>query len=263
MNSRIISIVNQKGGVGKTTTSVNLSTAFAAVGYNTLIIDLDPQGNSSTGFGLEYSDRENSIYEVLIGQSNISKASIETEVPKLSLVPSTVDLSAADIDLSKMRKREYILKEKISESNVDYDYIIIDCPPSLGLLTINALVASSSVIIPSQCEFYALEGLSHLLRTISLVKKNLNTALYIDGIVLTMYDGRNKLSKQVENDVRGHLKSMVYKTIIPRNVRLSEAPSHGRPAVMYDVHCAGSRAYLHLAREILALHKENDSKKNA
>ncbi len=252
---KLISIVNQKGGVGKTTTSVNLATAFAAVGNKTLLIDLDPQGNSSTGLGLNYQNRANNIYDLLIGRRSISEIKCPTQIPFLDLIPSTVDLSAADIDLSKMNNREYILKSSLNKEYIDYDYIIIDCPPSLGLLTINALVASSSVIIPSQCEFYALEGLSHLLRTITLVKKNLNPELYVDGILLTMYDGRNRLSKQVEHDVRSNLKGMVYQTVIPRNVRLSESPSHGMPALMYDVNCSGSKAYLRLAREVLDIHR--------
>ncbi len=247
--SKIIAIANQKGGVGKTTTSINLATVFAALGNKTLLIDLDPQGNTSTGLGISSESRNNSIYDVLI-EKKIKPLNIkETIVPLLSIITSNINLSAAEIELINVKDREYVLKNVLQDLN--YDFIIIDCPPSLGLLTVNALTAADSVIIPSQCEFFALEGLSYLLKTIYLVKKNLNRNLYIDGIILTMYDRRNKLSQQVELDVRKYFKYKVFKTIIPRNVKLSEAPSHGKPAIIYDMKCAGSKSYLHLVREIL------------
>lgn len=247
----VIAIVNQKGGVGKTTTATNLATALAATHMRTLIIDLDPQGNASTGFGISYEARELNIYDVLINDTPMADATIKTNIPNLSVVSSTVDLSAAEIEMINLSRREYILKEKLAEYKHLYDYILIDCPPSLGLLTVNALSASDSIIIPLQCEFFALEGLSHLLKTVDLVKKSLNPALNVNGILLTMYDKRNKLTEQVELDVRECLGSMVFKTVIPRNVRISEAPSHGKPALIYDLKCSGSIAYLHLVREML------------
>ncbi|CAI27428.1 Sporulation initiation inhibitor protein soj [Ehrlichia ruminantium str. Welgevonden] len=249
--SKVFGIVNQKGGVGKTTTSINLATAFAIVNKKTLLIDLDPQGNSSTGFGITYQQRTNTVYEVLINNIPTSSAIIKTEIPNLDLLPSTVDLSAAEVELTQVQKREFVLKNSLSEIKTSYDYIFIDCPPSLGLLTVNALIAANAVIIPLQCEFFALEGLSHLIKTIELIKKHLNPSLSIEGIILTMYDKRNKLSEQVEEDIRKYLKESVYKTVIPRNVRLSEAPSHGKPAIIYDFKCAGSQAYIYLAKEIL------------
>ena len=249
--SKVFGIVNQKGGVGKTTTSINLATAFAIVNKKTLLIDLDPQGNSSTGFGIAYQQRTNTVYEVLINNIPTLSAIIKTEIPNLDLLPSTVDLSAAEVELTQVQKREFVLKNSLSEVKKSYDYIFIDCPTSLGLLTINALIAANAVIIPLQCEFFALEGLSHLTKTIELIKKHLNPSLLIEGIILTMYDKRNKLSEQVEEDVRKYLKESVYTTVIPRNVRLSEAPSHGKPAIIYDFKCAGSQAYIYLAKEIL------------
>ncbi|KJV63504.1 MULTISPECIES: ParA family protein [Ehrlichia] len=255
--SKIFAIVNQKGGVGKTTTSINLSTAFAIVNKKTLLIDLDPQGNSSTGFGITYEQRTNTVYEVLVNNLSISAAVVKTEIPNLHLLPSTVDLSAAEIELTQVQQREFILQKSLYEAKNPYDYIFIDCPPSLGLLTVNALIAANSIIIPLQCEFFALEGLSHLIKTIEIVKKHLNPFLSIEGIILTMYDKRNKLSEQVEEDIRKYLKESVYKTVIPRNVRLSEAPSHGKPAIIYDFKCAGSQAYIHLAKEILNKQKNN------
>ncbi|ABD44691.1 cobQ/CobB/MinD/ParA nucleotide binding domain protein [Ehrlichia chaffeensis str. Heartland] len=254
--SKAFAIVNQKGGVGKTTTSINLSTAFAIVNKKTLLIDLDPQGNSSTGFGITYEQRINTVYEVLVNNLPISSTIIKTEIPNLHLLPSTVDLSAAEIELTQVQQREFILKKSLSEVKNSYDYIFIDCPPSLGLLTVNALIAADSIIIPLQCEFFALEGLSHLMKTIEIVKKHLNPLLSIEGIILTMYDKRNKLSEQVEEDIRKYLKESVYKTVIPRNVRLSEAPSHGKPAIIYDFKCAGSQAYIYLAKEILRKQKK-------
>ncbi|MDE3016827.1 MAG: ParA family protein [Pseudomonadota bacterium] len=250
-NPRVLAIVNQKGGVGKTTTTVNLATALAAVHKKVLVIDFDPQGNASTGFGLSADKREITSYDIVLGDVGIDEAVQKTAVPDLSIVPSTIDLSGAEIEMVSLMKREYRLKQAIDKNSAAYDYVLIDCPPSLGLLTINALVAADAVLIPLQCEFYALEGLSHLMRTIQLVQTNLNDKLAIQGIVLTMYDRRNKLTEQIENDVRSYFGEKVYSVVIPRNIRMSEAPSHGKPALIYDMRCAGSQAYIQLARELL------------
>lgn len=259
-STKILAIVNQKGGVGKTTTTVNLATALAAVGKKVLLVDFDPQGNASTGMGIEPTNRDPGAYEVLLGQSDIDDSIQKTLIPHLHAVPSTIDLSGAEIEMVAMMRREYLLKTALEKLTERYDYILIDCPPSLGLLTINALAASDAVLIPLQCEFYALEGLSHLMRTVDIVKTNLNPNLTIQGIVLTMYDRRNRFTSQIENDVRSYFKELVYKSVIPRNVRISEAPSHGKPALVYDMHCPGSQAYIQLARELLkrekALNKE-------
>lgn len=255
--TKIIAVVNQKGGVGKTTTAANLGTALAAVYKKTLIIDLDPQGNASTGFGIGVKQRKKTIYEVLVDNVDINDTVIDTNIPGLHIISSTVNLSAAEIELINVPQREYLFQKKLSLLNSNYDYIIIDCPPSLGILTLNALVAADSVIIPMQCEFYALEGLSHLLKTIDLVKRKLNRNLEIEGVVLTMYDKRNKLTDHVEQDVRSCLGDAVFNTVIPRNVRISEAPSHGQPAIIYDYKCSGSMAYIHLAKELLKREKEN------
>ncbi len=249
--AKIFSIVNQKGGVGKTTTTVNLTTAFAAAKKRVLLIDLDPQGNSSTGFGISPSQRQKTIYEVLIGECSLKSAIIPTRIPNLNIITSTVDLSACEIELASVDRREFILQKALKEVIHDYDFILIDCPPSLGMLTVNALTASDSILIPMQCEFFSLEGLSHLLTSLDLVKENLNHHLKISGIILTMHDRRNKLTEQVEMDVRSFLKDKVYKNTIPRNVKLSEAPSHGLPAIIYDPKCPGSVAYIKLAKEIL------------
>lgn len=248
---RILSVVNQKGGVGKTTTTVNLATALAAVGKRVLIIDFDPQGNASTGLGVESSKRELTSYDLVLSDTPLADIVQPSAVPDLFVVPATIDLSGSEIEMVSLVKREYRLKQAIENNIAEYDYVLIDCPPSLGLLTLNALVASNAVLIPLQCEFYALEGLSHLMRTIELVRANLNEGLTIQGIVLTMYDRRNKFTEQIENDVRQYFGEQVYNAVIPRNIRMSEAPSHGKPALIYDMHCAGSKAYIQLASELL------------
>lgn len=235
--------------MGKTTTAVNLATALAAVQKQVLVIDFDPQGNASTGLGV--GKRELTSYDVILGDASLSEVIQKTDVPNLHIVPATIDLSGAEIEMVSLIRREFRLKAALESVQLHYDYILIDCPPSLGLLTLNALVAAHAVLIPLQCEFYALEGLSHLVRTIDLVKGNLNPDLRIQGIVLTMYDRRNKFTEQIEADVRDYFGETVYNAVIPRNVRMSEAPSHGKPALIYDMHCAGSKAYIQLAGELL------------
>ncbi|MGB0695714.1 MAG: ParA family protein [Rhodospirillaceae bacterium] len=250
-NPRIFAIANQKGGVGKTTTAINLGTALAATKKSVLIIDMDPQGNASTGLGQAPAGRQVTTYEVLMGDAPITEAITTTDIDGLSLVSAGVDLAGAEVELVHEEQREYRLKAALSKGLESFDYIIIDCPPALGLLTINALVAASRVMVPLQCEFFALEGISHLVRTIDRVRKAFNPALDIQGIVLTMFDRRNNLSDLVAADVRDFFGSKVYKTVIPRNVRVSEAPSHGKPVLLYDLKCAGSQAYLHLAGEVI------------
>lgn len=247
----ILAIANQKGGVGKTTTAVNFATAMAAIGKKTLLVDLDPQGNASTGVGVENKDRLCTSYDLLIGHATLADCLKSTLIPRLDIIPSNINLAAAEVELIEMRDRELLLKKHLVEACAVYDFIIIDCPPSLGFLTINALTAATGVIIPLQCEFFALEGLVHLMNTINLIKRSYNTSLNIDGIVLTMVDRRNRLSTMVEQDVRDTFKDLVFQTIIPRNIRLSEAPSHGKPALIYDNKCYGSMAYMMLAKELL------------
>nr|WP_106782051.1 AAA family ATPase [Lysinibacillus timonensis] len=248
---RIIAITNQKGGVGKTTTSVNLSACLAYLGKKVLLIDIDPQGNATSGIGINKGETQYCIYDVLIDDEDISNVIKETKVENLSVVPATIALAGAEVELVSTISREVRLKHAIENIKNNYDYIIIDCPPSLGLLTINALTASDAVIIPVQCEFYALEGLSQLLSTIRLVQKHLNQELYIDGVVLTMLDARTNLGIQVIEEVKKYFQDKVYKSIIPRNVRLSEAPSHGEPIITYDPKSRGAEIYLELAREVI------------
>jgi len=248
---RIIAIANQKGGVGKTTTAVNLATALAAADKKVLLFDLDPQGNASTGLGISRQSRSVTSYDVLVGAKPIKVATVPTSVPHLAVVAASVDLSGAEIELVAAERREYRLRDALAGQALDFDYVLIDCPPSLGLLTLNALVAAHAVLVPLQCEFYALEGLSHLVRTIERVKRHLNPTLEIQGVVLTMFDKRNNLSDLVAADVRDHFGDKVYDTVIPRNVRISEAPSHGKPVLLYDFRCPGAQAYVHLAGEVL------------
>ncbi len=251
MAPRVIAVANQKGGVGKTTTAINLGTALAAVGKRVLLIDLDPQGNASTGLGISRSDRAASSYDVLMGDASLADAVIKTSIPGLEIVPAVVDLSGVEIELATAPRRAFRLRTALVGRVAAYDYVLIDCPPALGLLTVNAFVMADSLIVPLQCEFFALEGLSQLLRTVERVRKSLNPTLEVLGIVLTMYDRRNNLSSQVAADVRSFMGDKVYDTVIPRNIRLSEAPSHGKPVLLYDFRCAGAQAYIQFASEVL------------
>lgn len=251
---RVLSVSNQKGGVGKTTTAINLGTALAAVGERVLLLDCDPQGNASTGLGVSRARRTTTLYDVLLGDASLAAAVVKTDVPGLELAPADADLSGVEIELGSHPRRSYRLKEAIAGltgQTEPYSYILIDCPPSLNLLTVNAMTAADAVLVPLQCEFFALEGLTQLMRTVELVRGSLNPQLEIQGVVLTMYDRRNSLSDQVARDVRAHFGDKVYDAVIPRNVRVSEAPSFGKPALIYDLKCAGSQAYLRLAREVV------------
>ena len=259
---RVLAIANQKGGVGKTTTAINLGTALAAIGEHVLILDLDPQGNASTGLGIDNKSRRRSTYDVLIGEASLRDAVLPTAVPRLSIAPSTLDLSGLELEIGQERDRAYRLRNALAVLNVarvgiaDFTYVLVDCPPSLNLLTVNAMAAANAILVPLQCEFFALEGLSQLLKTVEQVRVTLNPSLSIHGIVLTMHDARNNLSNQVAADVRTHMGAKVYETMIPRNVRVSEAPSYGKPVLVYDLKCVGSEAYLRLATEVIQREKE-------
>lgn len=255
---RVLVMANQKGGVGKTTTAINLGTALAAIGERVLIIDLDPQGNASTGLGIDRKHRTTSSYDMLVGERSLREVMVPTAVPRLFIAPSTMDLLGVELEIASDADRSFKLRRALqayvaSESGQpgSVTYVLVDCPPSLNLLTINALAAADAVVVPLQCEFFALEGLSQLLTTVEQVRKTLNPALTIHGVVLTMFDARNSLAGQVVADVRAHMGDKVYETVIPRNVRISEAPSHGKPALLYDLKCAGSQAYLKLASEVI------------
>ena len=259
---RVLAIANQKGGVGKTTTAINLGTALAAIGEQVLIVDLDPQGNASTGLGIDRRSRRRSTYDVLTGEATLRDAVIATAVPRLSIAPSTLDLSGLELEVSQARDRAFRLRSALAPlrnalpAATECSYVLIDCPPSLNLLTVHAMAAADAILVPLQCEFFALEGLTQLLRTVESVRSALNPDLVIHGIVLTMHDARNNLSNQVVEDVRANSKEKVYDTIIPRNVRVSEAPSYGKPVLVYDLKCVGSEAYLRLATEIIQREKE-------
>jgi chromosome partitioning protein len=262
MQPRVLAVANQKGGVGKTTTAINLGTALAAIGENVLIVDLDPQGNASTGLGIDRRSRLHSTYDVLTGDTALRSAIVETAVPRLHIAPSTLDLSGFELEIGQARDRAFRLRNALAPlktptpDQTNFSYVLVDCPPSLNLLTVNAMAAAHAILVPLQCEFFALEGLSQLLKTVDSVREQLNPDLTIHGIVLTMYDSRNNLSGQVVADVRQFMGSKVYDTIIPRNVRVSEAPSYGKPVLVYDLKCSGSEAYLRLATEIIQREKE-------
>lgn len=253
---RIIAVANRKGGVGKTTTTVNIATAMAATGKKVLVVDLDPQGNASTSMGINKRGRMSSSYEVLLGEKSVAEAVVWTEVPNFSIIPSSPDLAGAEVELIDIEGREFMLKKALLAGAINYDYVLIDCPPSLSLVTINALVAANAVIVPLQCEFLALEGITDLIRNINQIKKRFNPTLELQGVVLTMYDKRNNLSQMVEDDVRNYFGKKVYQTVIPRNVRISEAPSHGKPVLLYDFKCPGSQAYISLTGEVLKRERE-------
>ena len=253
---KIIAIANQKGGVGKTTTSINLSAALAMKGKKVLIIDTDPQGNTTSGYGIDKNELENTLYELILGECSIMDCLVPNVINNISVIPSNVNLAAAEIELIGVEKKEYILKSEVDYIKDDYDYIIIDCPPSLNMLTINAMTTADSVLVPIQCEYYALEGLSQLIHTINLVKERLNPSLTMEGVVFTMYDSRTNLSNQVVENVKENLKQHIYQTLIPRNIRLAEAPSYGMPITRYDPRSAGAEAYMNLAEEVIKATKQ-------
>src|SRR3974390_1538399 len=257
---RVLAVANQKGGVGKTTTAINLGTALAAIGEDVLVVDLDPQGNASTGLGLDRRNRRYSTYDVLTAQATLRDAIVPTAVPRLQIAPSTLDLSGLELEIGQARDRAFRLRSALAPLNTigatKFSYVLVDCPPSLNLLTVNAMAAANAILVPLQCEFFALEGLSQLLKTVETVREQLNPDLTIHGVVLTMYDARNNLSGQVVADVREFMGAKVYETVIPRNVRVSEAPSYGKPVLVYDLKCVGSEAYLRLATEIIQREKE-------
>ena len=250
--AKVLAVANQKGGVGKTTTAINLAAGFALAERNTLLVDLDPQGNATTGLGVDKASLQRTIYHGLLEDLPIGEAVVKTELPFLDLVPADIDLVGAEIELVSMPDRERQLKRGLEAVASTYDFVVIDCPPSLGLLTLNALTAARAALVPLQCEYYSMEGLAHILRTVGLVKEKLNPSLAVEGVVLTMFDGRTSLATQVKSEVQGHLGSQVLQTIIPRNVRITEAPSHGKPIMLYDLKSPGSVAYLELTKEVLA-----------
>lgn len=248
---RIIAIANQKGGVGKTTTSINLSASLASKGKKVLVIDMDPQGNTTSGYGVDKNELENTIYELILGECSVQECILKEVIENISIIPSNVNLAAAEIELIGVEKKEFILKNEIDWVKDQYDFIIIDCPPSLSMLTVNAMTTANTVLVPIQCEYYALEGLSQLIHTVNLVRERLNPTLDIEGILFTMYDGRTNLSMQVVENVKSHLDQKIYNTLIPRNIRLAEAPSYGMPINMYDPKSAGAESYMALADEVI------------